>query len=261
MQVIANIDTAEKERRGEVKFRCEICGNSMTTREQLKHHKKEVHGMTTTLAGGGSATGMGMMGITPKSSTAGLLQKTSLSGGGNAMETMEAGRRFSTGAAFPHGHFGLATEFQQHHSRRDQSGERMAKMMKIEGDEGRGGGGGMMGERTASMMNDENHHPMERQEAMLAREEEEEDEEREEAEPNIGDIGAGGAATALPTSVKQLINQLVGDSLLGHPTKMPQSNGMVSLIQKVNQFNWFFPKRMTKKTTTMLLPTAIIHPN
>jgi hypothetical protein len=38
----------------------------------------------------------------------------------------------------PHGHFGLATEF-QHQSRRrdDYSGERMAKMMKIEGDEGR----------------------------------------------------------------------------------------------------------------------------
>uniref|UniRef100_A0A915M8V4 C2H2-type domain-containing protein n=1 Tax=Meloidogyne javanica TaxID=6303 RepID=A0A915M8V4_MELJA len=41
--VIANIDTSEKERRGEVKFRCEICLASLTGREQLRAHKREVH--------------------------------------------------------------------------------------------------------------------------------------------------------------------------------------------------------------------------
>nr|CAD2138227.1 unnamed protein product [Meloidogyne enterolobii] len=51
--VIANIDTSEKERRGEVKFRCEICLASLTGREQLRAHKREVHGMQAPLGGGG----------------------------------------------------------------------------------------------------------------------------------------------------------------------------------------------------------------
>uniref|UniRef100_A0A915N972 C2H2-type domain-containing protein n=1 Tax=Meloidogyne javanica TaxID=6303 RepID=A0A915N972_MELJA len=64
--VIANIDTSEKERRGEVKFRCEICLASLTGREQLRAHKREVHGMQAPLGGGGG--GHASTSSTPSSS-------------------------------------------------------------------------------------------------------------------------------------------------------------------------------------------------
>ncbi|KAF7639400.1 hypothetical protein Mgra_00001070 [Meloidogyne graminicola] len=64
--VIANIDTTEKERRGEVKFRCEICLCSLTNREQLRAHKREVHGMQAPIGGGGGGASTS---TTPSSSS------------------------------------------------------------------------------------------------------------------------------------------------------------------------------------------------
>uniref|UniRef100_A0A183BL23 C2H2-type domain-containing protein n=1 Tax=Globodera pallida TaxID=36090 RepID=A0A183BL23_GLOPA len=59
-QLIANIDTADKERKGEVKFRCDICHASMNTRDELKLHKREAHGMST--GGGAQSTPLGSRG-------------------------------------------------------------------------------------------------------------------------------------------------------------------------------------------------------
>uniref|UniRef100_A0AC34QB15 C2H2-type domain-containing protein n=1 Tax=Panagrolaimus sp. JU765 TaxID=591449 RepID=A0AC34QB15_9BILA len=43
--VIANIDTQEKEKEGSVTFRCDVCLLDMKSRNELREHKKEVHGI------------------------------------------------------------------------------------------------------------------------------------------------------------------------------------------------------------------------
>ncbi|KAL7074579.1 hypothetical protein ACQ4LE_006547 [Meloidogyne hapla] len=81
--VIANIDTSEKERRGEVKFRCEICLCSLTNRDQLRAHKREVHGMQAPLGASTSSTpsSTGKMPIlAPLSSLGGVVEMTAADG-------------------------------------------------------------------------------------------------------------------------------------------------------------------------------------
>ncbi|KAI1707020.1 zinc finger, C2H2 type [Ditylenchus destructor] len=46
--VIANIDTLEKERSGSISFRCDICQVNMQTRNDLRQHKREAHGLAPT---------------------------------------------------------------------------------------------------------------------------------------------------------------------------------------------------------------------
>ncbi|KAI6228380.1 hypothetical protein M3Y95_00616200 [Aphelenchoides besseyi] len=41
--VIANIDTLEKEKEGDISFRCDVCRTKLDTRQELRDHKREVH--------------------------------------------------------------------------------------------------------------------------------------------------------------------------------------------------------------------------
>lgn len=43
--VIANIDTSIKEREGELTFRCDTCRTMFKTRQQLRQHRQDVHGV------------------------------------------------------------------------------------------------------------------------------------------------------------------------------------------------------------------------
>ncbi|KAL3115778.1 hypothetical protein niasHT_007783 [Heterodera trifolii] len=83
-QLIANIDTVDKERKGEVKFRCDICHTSMNTREELKLHKRESHGMHAGGGGSQSAPLGGARGV-PKATSSSASQPTAVS-----MDTAEA---------------------------------------------------------------------------------------------------------------------------------------------------------------------------
>lgn len=168
LKVIANIDTAEKERKGEVKFRCEICTASMTTREQLRAHKREMHGMAP----------IGPLHTPPSKTVSSASGQPRLSQ--NAMETtgIEGQQKLSSAGAFPLPPYGMGGGEQQ-----PRGGE---TMKSTEG-------------------NDENQ-PMAAERAVE------------------GDDGTG--ESALPNSMKQLFNQLIGaDPLLG--------TGRISLVIQI----------------------------
>jgi hypothetical protein len=54
--IIANIDTLEKEKEGNLTFRCDYCKIKFDTRQQLRDHKRDIHNVVASANGGNTAS-------------------------------------------------------------------------------------------------------------------------------------------------------------------------------------------------------------